>query len=174
MSEDGGGNKKLVLVGLLLGLIVGAGGGFMVFKAIGGGDIAPSSNVGDDTGAQETAETEPEIDPRDLAPVKFERMALPIYRDMENGRRQFVGNYFIDFSLMVSSDGDQVLVRRSKPQLQHAFLTAIAENNMMRADSPQEIDNDRLAALLKRIANDVLGEKIVHLVAIDSTLRVSG
>lgn len=155
--DAGGGSSKVFLVlGLLGGLAIGGGGGYYYFKSV-------------DPTAQTAGEEKPKKPKGPLHSITFERLAVPIYAS--GGR--FIGNYFIDLAVQVRGNDHQITVKRSQPQLQHAFLSAISQANLMREDAPTQIDHDKAAAVLKKKADEILGRGIVEDVAILNSMRLS-
>lgn len=158
-TEGGGSGKVFLVLGLLAGVAIGGGFSYYYFGSQGG-----------DSAAQEKVEKKK---PKGQAfNIKFERVAVPIYLRRDSGTR-FLGNYFIDLSLQVYGEQDQISVRRMEPQLQHAFISVISSSNLMREDSPMELDNAKAAAAIKKRANEVLGDSIVDSVSILNAMRVS-
>ena len=159
-DSDGGSGKVFLVLGLLIGAGLGAGGGFYLF---GGG----SSDTGGDT-AQQVEQAQPK---GDLIAIPFDRMPVPIYAE-RNGQRRYLGNFFIDLQVNVRGEDNQIAVKRSQTQLQHAFLSAISKANVMRADSPTELDIDKAAGILKTKAGEVIGSGIVESVTITKSMRI--
>lgn len=158
-TDSGGSGKVFLVLGLLAGVAIGGGFSYYYFGSQGGGD-------------QVEEKVEKKKPKGDAFDIKFERVAVPIYQHRD-GRTRFIGNYFIDLSLQVYGEEDQISVRRMEPQLQHSFISVISSTNLMREDSPLELDNDKAAAAIKKKANEVLGEQIVDSVAILNAMRVS-
>ncbi|WP_286828536.1 MULTISPECIES: hypothetical protein [Kordiimonas] len=165
MSQDdvsihgsSGSGKLLLILGLLGGIAIGGGLGFYYFK-----NMAPA------TEGQEQERKKPS---GPLLTVGFERIAVPIYLRNENSSR-FVGNYFVDLAVQVYGNDNQILVKRSQPQLQHAFIAAISQNDLMQEDSPLQLDHDKVAAVLKKKAAEVVGPNVVENISILNTMRLS-
>lgn len=160
VEQQGSGSGKVLLVlGLLGGLAVGGGLGYYYSKNAGGNEAATKEEV-------KVAPKGPLID------IDFERIAVPIYAKTDNGQR-FLGNYFVDIAVQVRGEENQIAVRRAETQLQHAFVSAISRTDLMRADSPLELDVDKVGDLLKRKANEVLGGKIVEAVRVKNAMRLN-
>jgi len=158
-DNEGGSGKVFLVLGLLIGVGVGGGGGFYYF--------------GGSSDKEETEKTSVEkVVKEDLIPVTFERIAVPIYATRGSGRR-YVGNYFIDLHVNVVGADDQILVKRSLSQLQHAFISAITKADLMREDSPTELDIDKAAKILKAKAAEVVGADVVKSVTITKSMRVA-
>lgn len=157
--ESGSGSGKVfLLLGLLGGIAIGGGLGFYYFK----------SNAPTDEG--EVVEKAKPKGP--LQTVEFQRIAVPIYMKTENSSR-FVGNYFVDLSVQVRGNDNQILIKRYEPQLQHAFIAAISQADLMREDAPLQLDHDKIAQLLKEKAATVVGQGIVENISILNTMRLS-
>lgn len=156
-ENEGGSGKVFLVLGLLIGAGLGAGGGFYMFSG--------SSN-----GTTEEAQ-EVQAPKGDLTAIPFERLAVPIYV-VRNGNRRYIGNYFIDLQVNVRGADNQIAVKRSLTQLQHGFISAITKNNVMREDSPTELDIDKAANILKSKAAEVIGAGIVESVTITKSMRI--
>ncbi|WCL52989.1 hypothetical protein [Gimibacter soli] len=164
-AQPGGGkgSKMLLIVGLVLGLGLGAGGGFFLF-----------GNQAEEGAADEHAAAEPEVPagPTDPQSHTIERLAVPIYAS-RGGKMSFLGNYFIDLTIEVDGAENLDKVRAAGPRLQHAFISAISKTDLMRADSPMELDLDKAADVLKERANSVLGNDVVYAVSVSKAVRAS-
>jgi len=160
VEQQGGGSGKVLLVlGLLGGLGLGGGLGYYYSKSAGG----------DEAGAKEEVKVAPK---GPLIDIDFERIAVPIYAKTDNSQR-FLGNYFVDVAVQVRGEKNQIAVRRAETQLQHAFVSAISRTDLMREDSPLELDVDKVGDVLKRKANEVLGGKIVEAVLVKNAMRLN-
>ncbi|NVJ98096.1 MAG: hypothetical protein HWE25_08090 [Alphaproteobacteria bacterium] len=156
-SEGGGSSKVFLVLGLLAGVALGGGLSYYYFNT-----QVPASE-------EEAREVKPK---GPVHSIRFERIAVPIYLTSGNSRR-FIGNYFIDLAVEVRGDDNQITIRRSETQLQHAFIAAISQNDLMREDSPLELDHEKVSSVLKARANSVLGSNIVQNVAILNSMRLS-
>lgn len=157
--EAGGSAKGLLVLGLLGGLLIGGGVAYYFLK----------DQIASDT-EEETSSTKKE----NLAPlqaVRFERLTVPIYVRSGNSSR-YIGNFFINIDVLVRGDDNLIAVRRSEPQLQHAFISAISNADLMRADSSQQLDMEKTARLLKLKANEVLGSNAVADVSVIEAMRI--
>ncbi|WP_262691532.1 hypothetical protein [Kordiimonas aestuarii] len=159
-TEGGGSGKVLLVLGLLGGLAVGGGLGYYYSKSAGGGED------GTKTEQVKKAPKGPLID------IDFERIAVPIYAKTENGQR-FLGNYFVDLAVQVRGDDHQIAVRRAETQLQHAFVSAISRTDLMREDSPLELDVDKIGTTLTAKANEILGKGVVEAVRVKNAMRLN-
>ncbi len=158
IHEGSGSGKLFLILGLLGGIAIGGGLGYYYFKS-----MAPAH------------EAEAEVKKKPSGPlltVGFERIAVPIYVKSGNSAR-FVGNYFVDLAVQVHGNENQILVKRSQPQLQHAFIAAISKNDLMREDSPLQLDHDKVAAVLKKKAAEIVGPNVVENISILNTMRLS-
>jgi flagellar basal body-associated protein FliL len=159
VSEESGSGKVFLVLGLLVGLGLGAGGGFYYF----GGSADETTE--EEKEAQKQEQREP------LTAIAFDRIAVPIYATRGNSRR-YIGHYFIDLDVNVRGAENQITVKRSKSQLQHSFVSVISKQDLMREDSPTELDVDKAAKLLTAKATEVLGAGIVESVSIRSSMRI--
>jgi flagellar basal body-associated protein FliL len=156
-ETEGGSGKIFLILGLMIGIAAGAGG----FYFMGG---SPEKSGTEDSKKHKKAEI--------LIPVLFERLAVPIYSVRGNSRR-YIGNYFIDLKVLVRGSENQILVKRSMPQLQHAFIAAISKADLMREGSSTELDIDAVSKLLKAKAVEVVGADIVVSVVVSQSMRIS-
>ena len=159
-EPEGGSGKVFLVLGLLGGLALGGGFGYYFFKNAAPMDEAATQH------AKERKKKEP------LQSVAFDHVAVPIYARSNNNAR-FLGNYFVDLVVQVRGDDNLITVRRSEIQLQHSFISAISRNDLMREDSPLELDVDKVGALLTTKANEVLGPGIVEQVLVKSSMRLA-
>lgn len=156
--QAGGSTRGLLIMGLLGGLVIGGGGAYFMFK-----DKLVDGN--------ETEHEAPKEDVRPLQAVKFERLTVPIYSNT-TGSSRFVGNFFINIDVLVRGDDNLIAVRRSEPQLQHAFIAAINRSQLMKEDSPQQLDFEKTAKVLQKKANEVLAGNIVEQVTVIEAMRI--
>jgi hypothetical protein len=156
--ESGGSAKGLLIMGLVGGLAIGGGGAYFMFK----------DNL---NGAPQTEEEAPKKEEKPLQAVKFERLTVPIYSN-RSGSSRFVGNFFINIDVLVRGNDNLIAVRRSEPQLQHAFIAAINRSQLMQEDSPQQLDFEKTAIVLKKKANEVLSGSIVEQVTVVEAMRI--
>lgn len=161
IDVDGAGSsaRGLMVLGLLGGLLIGGGVAYYLMK---------DQTVGGDGEEQEQSEPEPTVP---LQAIGFERLTVPIYRQIGNSRR-YIGNFFINIEVLVEGDANVIAVRRSEPQLQHAFISAISSADLMREDAPQQLDMDKTARLLKQRGNSVLGSNIIRDVSVVEAMRI--
>lgn len=157
--EGGGSARGLLVLGLLGGLLIGGGVAYYFMKD----QIASSEEDGSE---QQNAEPS-----KPLQAIRFERLTVPIYAQ-SGGSKRYIGNFFINIDVLVEGDDNVIAVRRSEPQLQHAFISAISAADLMRPESPQQLDLDKTARLLKDRANSILTGNIVADVSVVEALRI--
>lgn len=161
-SEEGGGSGKMLLVlGLLGGLAIGGGVTFYLFK----------DGAGAESSAAGVEEKEPEKPQIPLQSIRFDRLTVPISTEV-GGRSRFIGNFFINIDVLVEGDENVIAVKRSEPQLKHAFIAAISRNNLMQEDAPQKLDMEKTSKVLKNKANSTLGNPIVVDVHVVEAMRL--
>ncbi|WP_417461792.1 hypothetical protein [Kordiimonas sp.] len=160
MEPQGGGSGKVLLIlGLLGGLALGGGLGYYYSK-----------NTAGNTDTQKEEVKKAPKGP--VLSVDFERVAVPLYSKSDSGAR-FLGNYFIDLVVQVRGEDRQIAVRRAETQLQHAFVSAISRADLMREDSPLELDVDKVGKVLQAKANEVLGPGVVEAVLVKNAMRLN-
>lgn len=157
--ESGSSAKGLLVLGLLGGLLIGGGLAYYYLKD------QVSSGDGDESPEQQKENLEP------LQAVRFERLTVPIYSRSGSSSR-YIGNFFINIDVLVRGNDNLIAVRRSEPQLQHAFISAISNANLMREGSSQQLDMEKTAELLKTKANEVLGSNAVADVSVIEAMRI--
>jgi len=157
--DAGGSGKGLLVLGLLGGLLVGGGLAYYFLKdqIQSGEETSPAE--------QEKENLEP------LQAIRFERLTVPIYVRSGNSSR-YIGNFFINIDVLVQGDDNLIAVRRSEPQLQHAFISAISSADLMQEGSSQQLDMEKTARLLKAKANEVLGSNAVADVSVIEAMRI--
>lgn len=160
MESEGGSGKALLVLGLLGGLALGGGLGYYYSK-----------NAADSSPDSGTEEVKKELKGPVLS-IDFERVAVPLYSKSDSGSR-FLGNYFIDLVVQVRGEDRQIAVRRAETQLQHAFVSAISRADLMREDSPLELDVDKVGRVLQDKANEVLGQGVVEAVLVKNAMRLN-
>ncbi len=157
--DAGGSGKGLLVLGLLGGLLVGGGLAYYFLK-----DQIQSS----DDSSSEQQEQE-KLEP--LQAIRFERLTVPIYVRSGNSSR-YIGNFFINIDVLVRGDDNLIAVRRSEPQLQHAFISAISSADLMQEGSSQQLDMEKTSRVLKAKANEVLGSNAVADVSVVEAMRI--
>lgn len=147
------GGKKLLIIGLFVGLLLGGGGGIGAFMILGGSD--DNEQVPED---EVVVVTEPKTDPFF---VKVERMTLPLAY-----KNRVLGNVMIDFSMEVDGNDNKMTVIRYLPEIRDAMLRHFSDTPIGKAGSPRSVDYPRLKKTLKDISNEVLHEPLVQRVMI--------
>lgn len=161
VSGGGGSSKILLIVGLVLGL--GAGGGATYFLVGGQQQAAP---------VEEEVPVEEVITDKKMLSVKLDRIAVPIY-GMKRGRREFLGNYFLEISLETDDDSDFAAIDASQHRVRQAFLEMITARSFLREDDSLQIDYAKAQKAFRDEANAVLGSGVVDRVTIINSIRVS-
>ncbi len=157
--EEGGGGKALLIVGIVLGIAMGAGLGYFVFS-------------GSEKGADVSQESEVIADEKMLT-ISFERVALPIYLTRSNGgRARFIGNYFLDISIEVEGDDDQARVNRARAPLTQAFISSISKGGFLQ-EGTTEVDYPTATQKIKDAGNRLLGDNVIKRVSFTNVMRVS-
>lgn len=160
-TDAGGSAKGLLIIGLLGGLVIG--GGVAYFYA----NSQQQATDQDDTSQKVAVKNQ-----APLQSVRFDRLTVPIYTN-RSGSPRFIGNFFINIEVLVRSDTNLIAVRRSEPQLQHAFISAISKSDLMQEGSNQQLDLEKTAEILKNKANEVLSGNIVEAVSVVEAMRIS-
>lgn len=143
------GGKKLLIIGLAAGILIGGGVGAGAFFMLG-------------NSPKETEEVHAEPEPVAHEPeveaffVKLERVNLPI---IHNDRT--LGSLTVEFSLEVASNEDKMTVIRNLPEIRDAMLRHYSVTPIGKATSPKSIDYDRLKETLKDISNNILHHPLV-------------
>ncbi|MBL4787877.1 MAG: hypothetical protein JKY60_02080 [Kordiimonadaceae bacterium] len=160
VENEGGSGKVFLVLGLILGVGLGGGGAYFYFD----------QNSAAVDGEEKTSK---KVVKEETFPVRFDRLAVQIFRTTRSGRRRLVGNYFIDLQVNVFGEDNQITVIRSKAQIQHAFLAVISRSELMRDDSPTEIDHEKTVAVLKKRAVEILGADVVESVTIMQAMVIT-
>lgn len=161
IGTEGSSAKVLLVLGLLGGLAIGGGVSYFLFQD-------GSSNNTETEQSSSERKNEPKVP---LQSVRFDRLTVPITSDV-GGRSRFIGNFFINIDVRVRGNDNLIAVRRSEPQLKHAFISAISKNSLMREDAPQQLDMEKTAMVLKDKANSVLGDDVVADVNVIEAMRI--
>jgi len=146
-----GGGKKLLVIGLFLGLVIGGaigGGAFMLMG--GGGDKAAAPTV--------VVEKKPKTDPHF---VKVERVTIPLIGD-----NRILGTMMMDFSLEVDGNDNKMKVVRNLPEIRDALLRHFSQTPVGKPDNPGSVDYPRLKQSLKEISNRILHGALVKRVMV--------
>ncbi len=142
------GSKKLLIIGLFIGLLLGGGGGFGAYMMLAGGN---KPEVHEEEVA--VIVKEPKTDPFF---VKVDRMTLPLIH-----KNRVLGNVVIDFSMEVDGNDNKMMVIRYLPEIRDAMLRHFSVTPIGKTDSPRNIDYPRLKKTLKDISNNVLDDPLV-------------
>lgn len=159
-GEEKKGSKKLLIAGLIGGLIVGGGATFGITTMFFSSDGA----------VVEEAEPEPEPEPLpDVAVIYVEINRLPASLTDENGR--LLGYLFIDLSMEVESAEERDWVVSRMPLVRDAFLRSISAHGVMQAGSLTKLDHDGLPGRLRAVANKALKRDIIINILVTGALR---
>lgn len=141
------GGKKLLIIGLVAGILIGGGAGAGAFFM-----------MGNSANEEVFVEPEPVVHEPVIEPffVKLERVTLPI---IHNDRT--LGSLTVEFSLEVGSNEDKMMVIRNLPEIRDAMLRHYSVTPIGKASSPKSIDYDRLKKTLKDISNNILQHPVV-------------
>ena len=145
-------SKKLLIIGLLAGLVVGGGvaaGFFIMQSGSAEAELVPS-----------VQEVKPQLP--DYQYARMEALQLPLFY---NGK---VLNYaVIDVSLEVIGNDDKLLVVRNNVLVRDALLRHFSVNSVGRDDNPNIVDYDKLSEKIKEFSNAGAKREIVKRVAIN-------
>ena len=141
------GGKKLLIIGLFVGLLLGGGGGFGAYMILAGGDKHEPSEE------EKVVVEKPKVVP---FYVKVDRLTLPL---IHNNR--VLGNIVIDFSMEVDGNENKMAVINSLPEIRDAMLRHFSDTPIGKTDSPRNVDYPRLKETLKDISNEVLQDPLV-------------
>lgn len=157
-GKEKGSGKKLLIFGLIGGLVVGGGVTFGVLTFLGGDDGA--------------VEEEPVVEEEPLPEIVSEYVKInrmPAALNGPSGRQ--LGYVFFDLSLEVESAADRDWVSARIPILRDAFLRTISRNGVAFPDRPTEVDYETLTARLQRAANVALEREIITGVLIINSVQ---
>lgn len=149
-----GGGKKLLIVGLMLGLLIGAGGvaGFFMTKS-----SAPEAVV-----VEEVVEELPELP--DYQYARMEKLKLPLFYE---GR---VLNYTVmDVSMEVIGNDNKMRLVKNVIIIRDALLRYFSVNSVGREDNPRIVDYDKLSEKIMEFANKEMHGDIVTRVAVSES-----
>ena len=150
-EKPAGGSKKLLIVGLFLGLLLGGGGGFGAFMMMGADEGAVKQ-------PDKIIIEKPKVDPHF---VKMEHVTLPL---VQNNR--VVGNMVLEFSLEVDGNDNKLKVVRNLPEIRDALLRHYSQTPIGKSDSPKNVDYPRLKKTLQDISNEILHEPLIRRVMV--------
>lgn len=160
-GEEPKGSKKLLIFGLIGGLIVGGGATFGVITMFFSNDGAV------------VEETEPEPEPEPLPEVtaiyiKIDRMPA----SMLNAKGKLLGYLFIDLTLELENTEDRDWVLSRMPLVRDSFFRSISADGVMKPGSLTELDHDALPKRLRVAANKALKRDVVTNILVTNALRV--
>ena len=152
-----GSGKKLLIIGLAAGLLVGGGiaAAYFLFQ-----------------GPQKTemvaaAPPPPPPPPENTTFVKVDRVSAPLVHD-----GQVLGYVLLDLSLEVKGNANELLVAQRLPALKAAFLKEVTREPIGKEDEPLIIDFEKLTERLRKAANQELGKAAVLRVLVTQSTRV--
>ncbi len=153
-----GGSKKLLIIGLVAGLLFGGGVAAAYFLF-----LAPKPE------AVPVAEETPKEDPKLSSGifVKLERLSAPLVVN-----DQVSGYVLLDLSLELVEAGDEAMVTQRLPILKDAFLREVTRAPIGKTDQPMVIDYENLVERLKTVANQELKRAVIDRVLISQTTRI--
>lgn len=157
-GEENKGSKKLLIAGLIGGLIIGGAATFGITTMFFGGD------------GTHVEEVEPEPEPEPEAPAIYVQInRLPA--SLLNARGRLLGYLFLDLSLEVKNteDRDWLLVRM--PLVRDAFLRSISADGVMQPGSLTTLDHAGLRNRLRAAANKALHRDVITDILITNALR---
>lgn len=142
------GSKKLLIIGLFLGLLLGGGGGYGAFMMLGSVDVEEEQ-----IHEEEIIVEEPK---KEYFFVKVDRVTLPIIY-----KKRIRGNVMIDFSMKVDSNENKMTVINHLPEIRDAMLRHYSDTTIGKEGSPRSVDYDRLKKNLMEISNKVLHDSVI-------------
>jgi flagellar basal body-associated protein FliL len=157
-GEEKKGSTKLLIAGLIGGLIVGGGATFGITTMFLGQDGAV------------VEEPEPEPEPLPVVPaiyVKINRLPASLL----DGRGRLLGYLFVDLSLEVETTEDRDWVVSRMPLVRDAFLRSISADGVMVEGSLTQLDHDGLPGRLQAVANKALKRPIITNILVTGALR---
>ncbi len=157
-GEEAKGSKKLLIAGLIGGLIVGGGATFGITSIF----------FSNDGAVVEEPEPEPEPVP-DVPAIYVAVNRLPA--SLIDADNRLLGYLFMDLSLEVDSveDRDWLLLRM--PLVRNAFLRSISTDGVMKKGSLTALDHEGLPGRLRTVANKALKRDIIINILITDALR---
>lgn len=161
-DENGGaenkGSKKLLIAGLVGGLIIGGAATF---------GITTMFFSGDGTHVEEV-EPEPEPVP-DVPAIYVEIKRLPA--SLLNSKGRLLGYLFLDLSMEVENAEDRDWVLLRMPLVRDAFLKSISADGVMRPGSLTALDHEGLPKRLRAAANKALQRDVITGILVTNALR---
>ena len=151
------GSKKLLIIGLLSGFILGGGGAVGFF-------IMQPSETDEDTIEEIVEEVEPAPVLPDYQYVDIERLQLP---NIYNGR---VLNYIsMNVSMEVIGEQDKMILEKTVLIIRDSLIRYYSENPIGREDSPRIADFEGLSEKIKEFANNEVHKEIVERVIVNES-----
>lgn len=155
-EKKGPGGRKLLIVGLVAGLVLGGGGTGAYFLFTGK----------DDAAATPVVEEQPKP-PEKTTFIKLDHLSAPL---VSEGR--VLGYVLLDLSLEIKGSEDELRVAQRLPALRAAFLKEVTANPIGREDQPMVIDYDGLTDRLRDLANRELGKDAIVRVLVTQNTRL--
>lgn len=152
--EKKDGSKKLLIIGLLLGLFLGAGGvaGFFMTK----------SSAPDEVVIEEVVEKAPELP--DYQYARMEKLKLPLFYE---GR---ILNYAVmDVSMEVIGNDNKMRLVKNVIIIRDALLRHFSVNSVGRDDNPRIVDYDKLSQKIMEFANNEMHSDLVTRVVVSES-----
>lgn len=171
-QKKSGGGRKLLVLGLLAGLLMGGlgvGGFFMLTGEEPSAEQAAETESTDtnDTESVDEADADESSARQSTAFVRLDRLSAPLIND---GR--VMGYVLLDLSIEVRRSDDELVVAQRLPALRAAFLRDVTENPIGKPDQPMIIDYETLTSRLRAAANRELPRPVVLRVLVTQSTRL--
>ncbi|MCH8861699.1 MAG: hypothetical protein IID51_04215 [Proteobacteria bacterium] len=160
-KDDGAenkGSKKLLIAGLVGGLIIGGAATLGITTVFFSGD---GTHV-------EEVEPEPEPEP-DIPAIYVNIDRLPA--SLLNAKGRLLGYLFLDLSLEVENTEDRDWLLMRMPLVRDAFLRSISADGVMQPGSLTTLDYQGLRSRLRAAANKALHRDVITDILITNALR---
>ncbi len=157
-------SKKLLIIGLVLGLALGGGGAAAVFLTKGDAPAEgkDGEHVGNDADGDPEAVETPVVE---TAFVKLDRLSAPF---VYQGR--ILGYVLLDLSLEVEKGPQEMRIAQQLPSLRAAFLIEVTERPIGKPDQPTVIDYEGASQRLLDVANrELKGAELRRILITQST-----
>lgn len=158
--EEGKGSKKLLIFGLIGGLIVGGGATFGVITVF----------FSHDGEVVEEPEPEPEPLP-EITAIYIEINRMPA--SLLDAKGKLLGYLFIDLTLELENTEDRDWVLSRMPLVRDSFFRSISANGVMKPGSLTELDHAGFPKRLRAAANKALKRDVITNILVTNALRVS-
>lgn len=159
-GEENKGSKKLLIAGLVGGLIIGGGATFGLTTMFLGGH----------EGAVEEVEPEPEPEPPpEIIAIYVQINRLPA--SLLNAKGRLLGYMFLDLSLELANTEDRDWLLTRMPLVRDAFLRSISADGIMKPGSLTALDHDGLPKRLRAAGNKALKREIITGILVTNALR---